>query len=191
MQEAMKEFSQWFKGFRERQTDWLRGFKPTEMDREIWNRTKHAMPLSFTSWYIFIYFGWLAFLWIYSMMTSGIDPQVQYAFMESHMKSGIYIILGTIPVSIFMTIMTTLSLLNPFSKLIVTLNSIYYGMLLFAGTTHDLQVFLGIDPNLMALCGGFIGLMAGMLIFNRMEETIGIGWDGNDYVIYYDEYYGE
>lgn len=191
MRKNVEEFNEWFKGFRERQTDWLREFKPNKQDREIWSRTKQSMPISVVSWYIFFYVGWLAFLWIYSMMTSGFDPQTQYTFMESHMNSGIYMILGTIPVSIFMAIMTTLALLNPFTKLLVTLNSIYYGMILFAGTTQELQKLLGIDPNVMALCGGLIGLLAGMMIFNRMEYVIGIGWDGNEYVIYYDEYYEE
>lgn len=191
MRETVKDFNEWFRGFRERQTDYLKGFKPGDQDREIWRRTKNAMPLSFLSWFIFFYFGWMAFLWIYSMMSTGFNPQVQYAFTEEYVLSGIYMTLGTVPVSILMAILTTSSLVTPFPKLLVTFNSINAGMILFAGTTKDLQTLLGIDPNVMALCGALMGLLAGMLIFNRMEEMIGIGWDGNEYVIYYEEYYEE
>ena len=191
MRGTVKDFNEWFKGFRERQTDYLKEFKLGDQDREILRRTKNAMPLSFLSWFIFFYFGWMVFLWIYSMMSTGFDPQIQYAFTEKYFRSGIYMTLGVVPVSIFISIISTSALVTPFPKILVTFNSINAGMILFAGTTKDLQTLLGIDPNVMALCGALMGLLAGMLIFNRMEEMIGIGWNGNEYVIYYDEYYEE
>ncbi len=84
-----------------------------------------------TSGYIFIYFWMVSLLVDLFHDNQWFRPQVQYAFIESHVESGIYMILGTIVVSIFMAIMTALSLINTLLKLLVISNSIYYDMLLF------------------------------------------------------------